>query len=204
MNVERAEPRGRQAKQVGGRGSPRRTRVLRGKGPRRASLLRCSNVGLGSIAAYAVAAGTHPNDRSAPQADPYITRGRSGQRAAHWSLMSIEAGRSVTFRHAVRERRQARRNEALRVQAANGDRHGGYAREARLLIALTAMLAVTLATVRTTSGKLSTSAGPGPREGSRPHRGPHTSWSLRGSPFDASGRRRRALRSLGPSATQIK
>ena len=35
---------------------------------------------------------------------------------------------------------------------------------------------------------------------SRPRRGPPTSWSLRGSRCDASGRRRRALRSLGPSA----
>ena len=35
---------------------------------------------------------------------------------------------------------------------------------------------------------------------SRPRRGPPTSWSLRGSRCDACGRRRRAPRSLGPSA----
>ena len=34
---------------------------------------------------------------------------------------------------------------------------------------------------------------------SRPRRGPPTSWWLRGSRFGACGRRRRALRSLGPS-----
>src|SRR2546428_4041280 len=39
---------------------------------------------------------------------------------------------------------------------------------------------------------------------SLPRRGPLTSWWSRGSRFDASGRRRRALRSLGPSAQRAR